>query len=89
MGKQMFHSHVIRHYRMGIVMILPTPTAEWSASLEQPCMKVMVTHLLLLSSEDNLTMNCLPVGLSMFVIWSSTGSCGVAVTNVEARDAYP
>ena len=43
-------------------------TAEWSASLEQPCRKVMVTPLPLLSSEDNLMMNCLPVCLSMFMI---------------------
>ena len=34
--------------------IRTTPTAEWSASLEQPCRKVLVISLLLLSSEDNL-----------------------------------
>ena len=56
-------------------LMLPTPTAEWSASLEQPCRKVMVTPLLLLSSEDNLMMNCSPVCLSM--TRSSTGSFGV------------
>ena len=28
--------------------------AEWSASLEQPCRKVMVIPILLLSLEDNL-----------------------------------
>ena len=39
--------------------------------------KVMVTPLLLLSSEDNWMMDCLPVCLSMFMIRSSTGSCGV------------
>ena len=49
--------------RSWVGMILPTPTAEWSASLEQPCSKVMVTPLLLLSSEDNLRMNCSPVCL--------------------------
>ena len=41
--------------------------------------------LLLLSSEDNLMMNCLPVCLSMFMIRSSTGSCGVGVTNVRGK----
>ena len=76
------------HYRMG-GMTLPTPTAEWSASLEQPCRKAMVTPLLLLSSEDNLMMNCVPVCLSMCMIRSSTGSCGVGVLTLEARDAYP
>ena len=29
-----------------------TPTAEWSVSLVQPCRKVMVTPLLLLSSKE-------------------------------------
>ena len=36
MGKPVFHSH--RYVTVEWVgMILPTPTAEWSASLEQPC----------------------------------------------------
>ena len=39
--------------------------------------QVMVTPLLLLFSENNLMMNCLPVCLSMFMIRSLTGSCGV------------
>ena len=34
-----------------------------------------VSVLLLLSSEDNLMINCLPGCLSMFMFWSSTGSC--------------
>ena len=38
--------------------------------------QVMVTFLLLLS---NLMTNCLPVCLSMSMIRSSTGSCGVGV----------
>ena len=32
-------------------LILPTPTAEWSASLEQPCRKVMVTPLVYLPND--------------------------------------
>ena len=51
------HSYPLDHFDLGL--ILPTPTAEWSASLEQPCKKVLVTPLLLLSSEDDLMMNCL------------------------------
>ena len=44
MGKPMFHSH--RYVTIEWVgLILPTLTAEWSASLEQPCWKVMVTPL--------------------------------------------
>ena len=30
-------------------MLLPAPTVEWSASLEQPCRKVVVIPLLLFS----------------------------------------
>ena len=46
MGKSVFHSHryVTKEWAG---LILPTPTAEWSASLEQLCRKVMVTPLLL------------------------------------------
>ena len=65
-------------------LILPTPTAEWSASLEQPCRKVMVIPLLLLFSEDNLRMNCSPV-CPMFVVRGSTGSCGVGFLQVKRR----
>ena len=36
-------------HMISVGMILPTPTAEWSVSLEQPCRKVMVTPLLLMS----------------------------------------
>ena len=46
-------------------MILSTPTAEWSASLEKPCRKVMVIPLLWFHLGDNL-MNCLPVGVDLF-----------------------
>ena len=58
----MYNSKVY-HYRMG-KLTLPTPIAEWSASLEQPCRKVIVIPILLPSSEDDLLMNCLSVRLS-------------------------
>ena len=38
------------------------------------------------SSEDNLMMNCLPVCLSMFMIRSSTGSCGLGASNVRGQE---
>ena len=50
------------------------------------CRKVMVTPLLLLSSEDYLIMNCLPVCLSMFIFRSSTGSCGLLESNVKRQE---
>ena len=45
-----------------------------------------ITPLLLLSSEDNLMMNCFAVRVSKYLIRGSTG-CGCP--SLEARDAYP
>ena len=49
----------------------------------------MVTPLLLLSMEDKLMMNCLPVCLTMFMIQSSTGSCGVGVLTFRGKRRLP
>ena len=57
------------------------PTAESPALLEQPCRKVMVIPLLnLLSSENNLMMNCFYPSVSpILLIWGWTGRCGVGL----------
>ena len=52
-------------------------------------LQVMVTPLLLLSSEDNFMMNCLPVCLSMFMIRSSTGSCGLGGLMLDGKRCSP
>ena len=49
---------------------------------------LMVTPLFLLSLEDNLMMNCLPVSLSMFMIRSSTRKLWGWSLTLETKDAY-
>jgi hypothetical protein len=68
-------------------IILPTPTAEWSASLEQLCRKVMVTPLLLLSSEDNLMKArdahfCAPWSTRNPLVVSDSGSALVKLSSI-------
>ena len=73
-------------FNMNVFAVFEHPTSLMFLCLRLPSFKQMALANVANSMLFRLkTMNCLPVCPSMFMIWSSTGSCGVGVTNVRGK----